>query len=133
MKCRSFAAFLFIIFLLNEDSLPEVIDLSPWKLLINKEGIRIDFIFYSKGDNYNNGVVIKISNLNDYNVNYSFTLVFKSVDNEKPQTVSGLLLPGEIKTGSEEGLFFIPFKDGRSISEIGIRDFNVNHTKDITQ
>ena len=113
--------------MLDEGSLSQDKNSFPWQLLIDKYGIRIDFIFYNKADNYNNGIVIKISNMNDYNVNYYFILVFRSENYEKPVEVTGLLLPGEIKTGSSAGLFFIPFKDSRSISEIGIRDFNVNH------
>ena len=133
MKFRTLAAIIFLVILFDRENLSANKNLSPWQLLINKQGVRVDFIFYSKGDNYNNGVVIKISNMNDYSVNFNFTLIFRSGTYEKPETVSGLLLPGEAKTGSEEGLFYIPFKDGRSISEIGISDFSVDHIKNIAQ
>ena len=97
----------------------------PWQRLFADENISVKFIFYSKADNSNNGVVIKLENKLAVETEFSFRLIFKSLQEEKSQIVSGLLKPNEIITGSSRGLFFIPFPDGKSISELGITDIKI--------
>jgi hypothetical protein len=35
------------------------------------------------------------------------------------------MIPRERRTGSNDGLYFIPFEDGRSLSEVGIKSCKV--------
>ena len=97
----------------------------PWQRLFADENIAFKFIFYSKADNYNNGVVMKIENKLGEEIEFSFRLIFRSLEEEKSQNVSGRLKPHEIITGSSRGMFFIPFADGKSISELGITDIKI--------
>lgn len=91
------------------------------KKIVEKEGLGIYFLFYSEGNGVeHNGVVIYLKNAKPYAVDYSFTLIFRADTTEKEQGVKGTLKAGERKTGSNEGLYFIPFADKRSISEVGV-------------
>jgi len=93
----------------------------PMKKIVEKEGLGIYFLFYSEGNGVeHNGVVIYLKNAKPYAVDYSFTLIFRADTTEKEQGVKGTLKAGERKTGSNEGLYFIPFADKRSISEVGV-------------
>ena len=104
---------------------------SAFKKLIKKDGLEIYFVFYSEGNGINdNGVVIYLSNKNDYRISYHFKLIFRADTVDKFQYVSGILKPLERKTGSNEGLFFIPFKDKRTISEVGITNYRVEKKSD---
>ena len=58
-------------------------------------------------------------------IDYSFSLIFRADQTEKEQEVKGILKAGERKTGSNEGLYFIPFADKRSISEVGVTKIRV--------
>ena len=89
------------------------------------EGLEFAYIFYSKADNYNNGIVLKLTNRNDYAVSYQFKVVLRSDDREIEIPVSGELEPKKIITGENDGLFFVPFKDGTEIREVGLRAYRV--------
>jgi hypothetical protein len=96
------------------------------KKIVEKDGLGIYFIFYSEGNGVeHNGVVIYLKNENDYPLSYSFVLIFRADKTEKEQEVKGELKAGEGKTGSNEGLYFIPFADKRSISEVGVTKVRV--------
>jgi len=96
------------------------------KKIVEKDGLGIYFIFYSEGNGVeHNGVVIYLKNENDYPVSYSFILIFRADQAEKEQEVNGVLKARERKTGSNEGLYFIPFADKRSIWEIGVTKVRV--------
>ncbi len=102
-------------------------DLENWTKLYEEDGVRFSFIFYRKGDNQNNGVVVRIDNTNAYSVRYRFTMVFRSDTTHvvaDPKT--GVLAPGEMTTGSADSLWWIPFRDGREISEVGMRAMEVS-------
>jgi len=105
--------------------------LSPFKKLYDKNGLLVEFIFYSEGNGvYNNGVVIFLTNNNEFDITYSFSLIFRATSIDKTEIVSGYLKAGEKKVGSNEGLYFIPFKDDKSITEVGIKSCKVeNHTE----
>jgi hypothetical protein len=93
----------------------------PFKKLYDQNGLLVQFLFYSEGDGvHNNGVVIFLTNKNEFDIAYSFTLVFRATSIDETETVSGYLKAGERKVGSNEGLYFIPFKDDKSITEVGI-------------
>ncbi|MBU1101572.1 MAG: hypothetical protein KKA84_14320 [Bacteroidetes bacterium] len=101
-----------------------------WRKLADKEGLYIEFLFYSEADNTNNGVVVKLENKNDHSVEYDFDLIFRAEDEEKTQNVKGLLLPKQILTGSNEGLFWVPFKNGKFISEVGLKNLKAGKKKE---
>lgn len=96
-----------------------------WRPLIEHEGVTFQYIFYSEADGENNGVVLMLTNNNAYPVTYRFKVVFRSDGQEEVREASGDLDPGQSKTGEHDGLFWIPFVDGRSISEIGLRGYRV--------
>jgi len=98
----------------------------PFKKLFNQEGFIVSFIFYSEGDgDENNGVVIYLENKNDYNISYKFTLIFRAGAIDLVKTIDGRMIPWERRTGSNDELYFIPFEDGRSLSEVGIKSCKV--------
>jgi len=98
----------------------------PIKTLYDRNGFFVQFIFYSEGDGvHNNGVVIFLTNKNEFDIAYSFTLVFRATSIDKTEKVRGYLSAGEKKVGSNEGLYFIPFKDDKSITEVGIKSCKV--------
>ena len=98
----------------------------PFKKLYDQNGLLIQFIFYSEGNGvYNNGVVIFLTNRNELDITYSFTLVFRATSIDKTERVRGDLKAGEKKVGSNDGLYFIPFEDDKSITEVGIKSCKV--------
>lgn len=101
-----------------------------WTKIAEKEGLDIEFIFYSEADNYNNGVVIKLINNNNYKINYKFDLIFRSPQEDKVEIVYGDINPLQIKTGSSDSLFWIPFEDGKFIGEVGITNIEVKKRED---
>lgn len=96
-----------------------------WKPILDHEGVSFSYIFYQHADNRHNGVVLKLANTNDYDVTYRFKIVFRSQGEAVVEPVSGSLQAREIKTGDAEGLFWIPFRDGREIAEVGLRGYKV--------
>ncbi len=102
-----------------------------WKGLLQQDGLEFAYLFYSKADNTNNGIVLKLTNRNDYPVRYRFRVVFRTADlpdeeSEVEIPVSGKIEGRSIRTGENAGLFFVPFKDGSSISEVGLRGYHVD-------
>ena len=98
----------------------------PFKKLYDNYGLIVSFIFYSEGDgDENNGVVIYLENKNDYNISYKFTLIFRADAIDGVKTIDGRMIPRERRTGSNDELYFIPFEDGRSLSEVGIKNCKV--------
>lgn len=97
-----------------------------WKPLLKHKGVEFSYIFYSRADSRNNGVVIKLVNTNDVAVTYRFKVVFRATDAQVVEEVSGDLKAKETKTGDAAGLFWIPFTDGRAIGEVGLRGYKVN-------
>jgi len=98
----------------------------PFKKLYDNHRLIVSFIFYSEGDgDANNGVVIYLENKNDYNISYKFTLIFRAGANDRVRAIEGTMIPREKRTGSNDGLYFILFEDGRSLSEAGIKSCKV--------
>ena len=100
-----------------------------WNPLLKHHGLTFSYVFYREADNHHNGVVIMITNTNDYAIQYRFRVVFRSGKEEKVRDVTGELQAGERKTGSSAGLFWIPFLDGRPITEIGLRNYHVEQRR----
>ena len=99
---------------------------SPFKKLYDQKGLLVQFIFYSEGNGvYNNGVVIFLTNKNEFDISYSFNLVFRATSFDRIERISGYLKAWERKVGSNDGLYFIPFEDDKSISEVGINSCKV--------
>lgn len=96
-----------------------------WKELLNFEGLEFSYLFYSKADNFNNGIVLKLTNRNGYAVRYRFKVVFRTDGDEVEIPVAGQIDSRSILTGEIAGLFFVPFPDGRNIAEVGLRGYRV--------
>ena len=96
-----------------------------WTPIVTKGGVEFTYLFYSKADNENNGVVIRLRNENETAVRYAFTIIFRGPAGKATAHADGDLGPGETKTGEQDGLFWIPFKDGRRIGEVGLRGIDV--------
>lgn len=96
------------------------------KKIVEQDGLGIYFLFYSEGNGIeHNGVVIYLKNENQNPINYNFLLIFRADQTEREQEVKGTLKAGERKTGSNDGLYFIPFSDKRSITEVGVKNIRV--------
>jgi hypothetical protein len=96
-----------------------------WTHIVTADGVQFAYIFYSKADNENNGVVIRLRNENNTAVRYGFTIIFRGPEGEATAQAEGRLGPGEMKTGEPDGLFWIPFTDGRRVGEVGLRGIDV--------
>lgn len=97
---------------------------SPWTTVATLDSVEVSYIMYRKADNENNGVVVKLVNRRPSAVGYRFTIIFRSTDGgEEAHKASGILGSLEMKTGESSGLFWIPFKDGSQLAEVGIRGF----------
>jgi len=101
------------------------------KKIVEKDGLGIYFLFYSEGNGIeDNGVVIYLKNDNNYKLKYTFQLVFRADEFEKEQEVTGILKAFERRTGSNDSLYFIPFTDKRSITEVGVRELTLEKIED---
>ena len=96
-----------------------------WKSMLMHEGVEFKYIFYAEADNKNNGVVVMLVNTNDYAVTYRFKIIFRAGEAEVVEPVAGKLEARQAKTGDADGLFWIPFPDGRSIAEVGLRGYKI--------
>jgi len=98
---------------------------TAWTPIVERGGVQIGYIFYGKADNENNGVVLRLDNENDRAVRYDFTVIFRGPAGEATARASGELGPGEMKTGDGDGLFWIPFRDGRRVGQVGLRGIDI--------
>lgn len=96
-----------------------------WTPIATRGGVAFSYIFYQKADNANNGVVVRLRNQNAYAVRYAFTVIFRTSNDERTARATGRLDAGEMKTGAADGLFWIPFEDGRTIGQIGLRGIRI--------
>ena len=97
-----------------------------WTRIVEQEGVRISYIYYPEADNEHDGIVLRLINENDVPVQYAFTLVFRAPEADTSVVVRGRLAPGEMKTGDDAGLFWVPFRgEDRSVGEIGLRGLDV--------
>lgn len=97
-----------------------------WTPIIKHQGVEFSYIFYSEADNTNNGVVVRLINENDHPVRYRFDIIFRTWNGEEHiERVNGTLQAHQMKTGENDGLFWIPFVDGRTIGEVGLRDYDI--------
>lgn len=96
-----------------------------WKHIVDHEGVTFRYLYYGRADGANPGVVLMLENANDYAVSYAFKIVFRSGDEESVHAAKGMLKPGQRKTGGSDGLFWVPWKDGRIIEMVGLRGYTV--------
>lgn len=96
-----------------------------WTPIAEVEGVAFSYIFYREADNVHGGVVMMLTNTNAYAVRYRFKAVFLSGDDEVVALAEGVLEAGASKTGDADGLFWIPFKDGREIEQVGLRGYAI--------
>lgn len=97
-----------------------------WTPIIEHRGVVFSYLFYNEADNANNGVVVRLVNGNDYAVRYRFVVVFRSWEgDEHTERAAGTLQAHQMKTGGNDGLFWIPFADGRRIGEVGLRGYKI--------
>ncbi len=96
-----------------------------WKPMLKHEGVEFKYLFYAEADSENNGVVVMLINRNDYAITYQFKVIFRTDGDEVIKETSGELDAGQAKTGDTDGLFWIPFPDGRSIGEVGLRGYKI--------
>ncbi|NWF50648.1 MAG: hypothetical protein HXY49_08910 [Ignavibacteriaceae bacterium] len=96
------------------------------KKLYEEDGLRVSFLYYKEGDGSGrSGVVIFLENNNEFEISFSFTLIFRSEGADKEERLEGSLKAFEKRTGSTSGLYFLPFSDNRSIIAVGIKNFKV--------
>jgi len=97
-----------------------------WNRITGARGVEFSYLFYSKADNHNNGVVIRLQNRNDYPILYDFTVIFRTPTREATAEARGVLRAGQMKTGEKDGLFWIPFQNiDESIGEVGLRGIRI--------
>jgi len=98
-----------------------------WRPLLKHEGVVFRYLYYRHADGHHNaGVVLMIENTNDYDVTYAFKMIFRSAEDvEIVKEVEGTLASGQRKTGSHDGLFWIPWEDQRPIASLGMRGYKV--------
>lgn len=102
-----------------------------WTPIVTRNGLHIDYLFYREADSANNGVVLRLRNGNEYSVRYRFTVVFRSPEGQvKTETAEGTLAAGRMKTGENAGLFWIPFRDGTRVTEVGLRGIEVRRVQE---
>lgn len=98
-----------------------------WTQMVERNGLRIAYIYYPEADNEHDGVVLRLVNDKEVPLRYRFTLIFRAPGDEATVPVRGRLPPGEMRTGDDAGLFWIPFKENdRPIAEIGLRGLEVD-------
>jgi len=97
-----------------------------WTHIVEQQGVRIDYIYYPEADNEHDGIVVRLINVRDVHLQYAFTLIFRAPTAETSAVVRGRLAPGQMKTGEDAGLFWVPFKEkDRSLAEIGLRGLTI--------
>lgn len=97
-----------------------------WKPLLIYRGVEITYLFYAEKDGSYNGVVLRLHNRNPFPVAYRFQVVFRAGDgSEEAAWVVDTLRAGEMRTGGLSGLFWVPFRDGRSVVELGLRKVRI--------
>lgn len=97
----------------------------PWQEIIQEDGVSFSYLYYREADNINGGIVVKLENTNDYAVDYRFKIIFRADGDEHIEQVEGQLEAGQMKTGDADGLFWVPFNDGRGIGEVGLRGYKI--------
>jgi len=92
-----------------------------WRPVIDQDGVEVEYIFYAEKESVDDGVVIKLVNNNDHDVAYRFTVIIKSPNSSFEREVEGVVKAKSLVTGDDAGLYWVPFRNGESIGELGLR------------
>ena len=96
-----------------------------WTDIVGREGVTVSYIFYDKADTQNNGIVLRLRNRNPHPVRYAFTILFRGPEGSTEAEAAGTVPADSIQVGDQAGLFWIPFEDGRTIGEVGLRGLSL--------
>ncbi len=96
-----------------------------WKPVVLHDSVSVEYLFYSEVGERRSGVVLKVVNRSAEPHGYAMTVIFKSGDDRVEVVVSGCVDANSLVTGEADGLFFLPFKDGRPVGEIGLRGYRI--------
>ena len=96
-----------------------------WSKIVERNGLQIGYLFYAEADNHNNGVVLRLRNQNEVAVRYAFTVIFRGPEGTATARAEGTVDARSMITGDDNGLFWIPFEDGRKVAEVGLRGLTV--------
>ncbi|MDQ7039763.1 MAG: hypothetical protein Q9M35_02380 [Rhodothermus sp.] len=97
-----------------------------WRPLLTYRGVEITYLFYSEEEGPYRSIVLRLHNQNAFPVALQFQVVFRADDgSEETAWVADTLQAGEMRTGGLSGLFWVPFRDGRLITELGVRKVQV--------
>lgn len=102
-----------------------------WNEIAVVRGVQFAYLYYLEADTVNDGVVVRLHNRSRCIVIVDFDVIFRTASRERRERVveeQYRLTPGERKTGHNDGLFYIPFPDGDSIAEVGLRGVSVRQS-----
>ena len=99
---------------------------TAWQSLTAASDVEISFIVHRYGDGQNAGVVIRLINTAHEERVFRFRVIFRSESRERlSEPVTGVLAPLEVRTGESAGLWWIPFKDGSPVTEVGLKGLRI--------
>lgn len=100
-----------------------------WQPFFRHEGVAFSFVHYRRADNQNAGIVLRLINENDYAVRYSlgpaFLAASRAGDEWRRGRAGGTLEASQVKTGSPDGLFWMPFTGVVDIAEMRLPKYQV--------
>lgn len=98
--------------------------------MVEEDGVRVEYIFYSNQGESNSGIVLKVVNDTEQPVEYRFTVVIRSLEAVWEKEVTGRVEAGTLITGDEEGLYFQPFGPQGIIAELGLKAWSFRRGSD---
>ena len=96
-----------------------------WTDIVARKSVTVSYIFYQKADTQNDGIVLRLRNRNAHPVRYAFTILFRGPEGSTAAEAAGTVPADSIRVGDQAGLFWIPFEDGRTIGEVGLRGLSL--------
>ncbi len=101
-----------------------------WNEIAVVRGVQFAYLYYIEADHVNDGVVVRLHNRSNCTATVGFDVIFRAaptsgMSRERVVEEHYRLEPGESKTGENDGLFYIPFPEGDSIAEVGLRGVSV--------
>ena len=101
-----------------------------WNEIAVVHGVQFAYLHHIEADNMNDGVVVRLHNRSDCPATADFDVIFRAASRsgagrERVVEESYRLAPAERKIGENGGLFYIPFPEGNSSAEVGLRGVSV--------
>jgi hypothetical protein len=116
-----------VLMIVQAGAAPAIGQSTGWTQLTESDGVEISFIVHRYGDGRNAGVVIKLANRNTSEASYRFRVMIRSDQRQwTSEAVEGVLDPLEVRTGELSGLWWIPFKDGAPVTEVGLKGLRIH-------